>query len=562
MTRVTKSGLAMGKGGVAMTMDATNKMGTASTGAVGKLGKSGIAMTMDATRAAVSKGLEVGKGSVALTMDVAHKGLEVGKGSLALTMDVARKTQNMAMAAGSAVAGATVASVGLTKGLGGQGDKPPDARKDATWQSLIDDSDAAPIALTAAEREKLREIAIAEDEWEACPKWLWFPVSSTRQTWDLVMLVLVIYMSVLTPYRLAFESATSHWMMIELCVQAVFCLDVLANFNTPFLVNGQWRISRPAIAIKYFSSWFWVDFPSSLPIELIEHELHLGHGPTELLPMARILRLLRLIRLLRLLRIEHWLRLLETRLGVDLSGLRVLKTVVLMLFFCHLLACIFYAVGYAPLSHGEGDGSSHEPAGDGQQPDKTWVSAFDDGVLVSDPRPPPFHAYVIAFFWALGIVCGQNTNVTPESMADRYVAIACYLLGTFFLAYVIAVVTDQLREVVADPFNMAMDDVLKFMRFHRIDREGGESLGERIKAFYSSYYASRSMVDDKEIVGRLTPALRAEAMEHLLASTVHAFPLLQPQSRQSGIELYASFRSRTLLDERRRERHIRFQVAP
>lgn len=56
--------------------------------------------------------------------------------------------------------------------------------------------------------------------------------------------------------------------------------------------------------------------------------------------------------------------------------------------------------------------------------------------------------YVVAYLWAIGLVCGQNTNITPESMTDRAVSIVVYLLATLFFAYVIAVVTDQLAAYV------------------------------------------------------------------------------------------------------------------
>ena len=36
------------------------------------------------------------------------------------------------------------------------------------------------------------------------------------------------------------------------------------------LEDGQWVVHRPAIAANYLRGWFWVDFPSSLPVEIIE----------------------------------------------------------------------------------------------------------------------------------------------------------------------------------------------------------------------------------------------------------------------------------------------------
>ena len=51
---------------------------------------------------------------------------------------------------------------------------------------------------------------------------------------------------------------------------------------------------------------------------------------------------------------------------------------------------------------------------------------------VVEPDTPVFDAYIIAYLWAIGLVCGQNTNITPESMTDRVVSIFVYLFATLF----------------------------------------------------------------------------------------------------------------------------------
>lgn len=70
---------------------------------------------------------------------------------------------------------------------------------------------------------------------------------------------------------------------------------------------------------------------------------------------------------------------------------------------------------------------------------------------------------------------------------------------------------------VNDPRSKALDAVDKFARFHEFhksvdepdsaaERDSSANLSERIKSFYTSYYASRSMMDDAAIIGQLTCA--------------------------------------------------------
>ena len=64
---------------------------------------------------------------------------------------------------------------------------------------------------------------------------------------------------------------------------------------------------RGKIAQRYLSGWFWIDAPSSVPVELIEFFVH-DPEKTSTLRILRILRMFRLVRLLRLLKLEAMTR--------------------------------------------------------------------------------------------------------------------------------------------------------------------------------------------------------------------------------------------------------------
>ena len=49
-----------------------------------------------------------------------------------------------------------------------------------------------------------------------------------------------------------------------------FLVDVVLNFQSGFYNgDGDPVISRATIAKTYMKSWFWIDFPSSVPLDLI-----------------------------------------------------------------------------------------------------------------------------------------------------------------------------------------------------------------------------------------------------------------------------------------------------
>lgn len=142
---------------------------------------------------------------------------------------------------------------------------------------------------------------VPDDVHEAPPKnGVFLPIQPWKELWDLVVLVFILYSAVMVPFRICFDSpALGWWFWAEQLVTGAFLLDVCFNFNTAYMVDDRWVISRPQIALRYLQGWFWIDAPSSVPVELIDLLLE---GDNESLGMLRFLRLFRLLRLLRLLK--------------------------------------------------------------------------------------------------------------------------------------------------------------------------------------------------------------------------------------------------------------------
>jgi len=99
------------------------------------------------------------------------------------------------------------------------------------------------------------------------------PASNFRLRWDLLMLVLIMYNVIIIPVRICFEweavpSDFLFWM--ETSMDFTFLVDVVLNFQSGFYNgDGDPVISRATIAKTYMKSWFWIDFPSSVPLDLI-----------------------------------------------------------------------------------------------------------------------------------------------------------------------------------------------------------------------------------------------------------------------------------------------------
>lgn len=132
---------------------------------------------------------------------------------------------------------------------------------------------------------------------------IFLPTDPWKETWDVMILMLILYSAVAVPYRICFNAPAEGLVWYcEQFVTVAFILDVGFNFNTAFTDNDEtWVLDRTEITRRYLSTWFWIDFPSCVPVELLDYLLE---GSQSTMGLLRFLRMFRLIRLLRLLKVR------------------------------------------------------------------------------------------------------------------------------------------------------------------------------------------------------------------------------------------------------------------
>ena len=167
------------------------------------------------------------------------------------------------------------------------------------------------------------------------------PSDPWKEAWDLFILAFILYSAVMVPYRICFSStAEDFWFAFEQLVTLSFVVDVVFNFNTAYLEDERWVVHRGRIAVRYLQGWFWIDAPSSVPVELLDVFLE---GDSSNLAALRFLRLFRLLRLLRLLKLGEYIANIEVRFDLNLTFLRIVTMLVYLLFLAHILGCFWCA---------------------------------------------------------------------------------------------------------------------------------------------------------------------------------------------------------------------------
>ena len=107
--------------------------------------------------------------------------------------------------------------------------------------------------------------------------------SPFKAVWDWLILLLVIYTAIFTPYSAAFllndreeqkrrecGYSCSPLNVVDLIVDIMFIIDILINFRTTYVNQNEEVVSDPAkIAIHYFKGWFLIDMVAAIHFDLL-----------------------------------------------------------------------------------------------------------------------------------------------------------------------------------------------------------------------------------------------------------------------------------------------------
>eukprot|EP01045_Picozoa_sp_COSAG04_P006148 COSAG04_NODE_298_length_17490_cov_10.214249_13_plen_177_part_00 len=165
------------------------------------------------------------------------------------------------------------------------------------------------------------------------PNWIRDPDSAFSAMWDLLQVVLLLYVSITVPYRAALDVDVAFLSMtwwFDVVVDVYFIVDIVLNFRTSFIntTTDVRETSSRLIAKNYLKGWFAIDFISCIPVGHIafiieQNELEElgstadGTNSNSNLRSLKALRLLRLSKMLRLARLKRIMQKYENLMVVQ-----------------------------------------------------------------------------------------------------------------------------------------------------------------------------------------------------------------------------------------------------
>nr|XP_046260457.1 potassium voltage-gated channel subfamily H member 7 isoform X1 [Scatophagus argus] len=338
--------------------------------------------------------------------------------------------------------------------------------------------------------------------------------SPFKAVWDWLILLLVIYTAILTPYSAAFllndqeeqkrrecGYSCSPLNVVDLIVDIMFIIDILINFRTTYVNQNEEVVSDPAkIAIHYFKGWFLIDMVAAIPFDL----LIFGSGSDETTTLIGLLKTARLLRLVRVAR--------------KLDRYSEYGAAVLMLLMCifaliaHWLACIWYAIGNVEKPYLE-----HKIG---------WLDNL--GVSIgkrynySDPNSGPSikDKYVTALYFTFSSLTSVGFgNVSPNTNSEKIFSICVMLIGSLMYASIFGNVSAIIQRLYSGTarYHAQMLRVKEFIRFHQIPNP----LRQRLEEYFQHSWTYTNGIDMNTVLKGFPECLQADICLHLNRNLLH-----------------------------------------
>nr|XP_055039106.1 potassium voltage-gated channel subfamily H member 2 [Misgurnus anguillicaudatus] len=341
-------------------------------------------------------------------------------------------------------------------------------------------------------------------------KWTVLHYSPFKAVWDWLILLLVIYTAILTPYSAAFllnddqdvsvqtcGYSCSPLNVVDLIVDIMFIIDIVINFRTTYVNANDEVVSHPLrIAVHYFKGWFLIDMVAAIPFDLLIYRN--GDAEEVNAETTTLIGLLKTARLLRLVRVAR-----------KLDRYSEYGAAVLFLLMCtfaliaHWLACIWYAIGSV-----ERNGSIGWLHSLGDQLGKHYNSSIPgSGPSIKDK-------YVTALYFTFSSLTSVGFgNVSPNTNSEKIFSICVMLIGSLMYASIFGNVSAIIQRLYSGTarYHTQMLRVREFIRFHQIPNP----LRQRLEEYFQHAWSYTNGIDMNAVLKGFPECLQADICLHL-----------------------------------------------
>jgi CRP-like cAMP-binding protein len=353
--------------------------------------------------------------------------------------------------------------------------------------------------------------------------WLISPTSTVKAAWDVWILLLLVFLLLFLPIRLAFEPAgyealkvgTTH--MVDLFIDVCFLADIFVNFFTAYQNRfGHIVTDRSKIASRYVKSWFLLDVVSTFPFHMVIDDRSANIASLAKVPrLLKLIRLLRFLRLLKAYRFKQLMEAVEYSRHVHPSVFRIFKLLAYVLVFAHVGACFWYFLGEM------------------QETEEAWIHRhWNDGPSISDESG--MTKYITSMYWLLTTLTTIGYgDITPRTDSEMWFANLIMIMGTIFFAYTTASVSSILVTTDNDNSGLRekMSELRVFIRGFKLSPGLSKMLTQHMKTKWEKPTIN-SKQDWTELMRAMPPRIRTRVVKYVYSDLIKRSPLFSAYSQK------------------------------
>ncbi|CAD8206842.1 unnamed protein product [Paramecium pentaurelia] len=315
------------------------------------------------------------------------------------------------------------------------------------------------------------------------------PDGSIKMMWDLLCLGLVMYEMISIPLQISFEIDVS--VEFSRVSTGIFAFDILLNFNTGIFEDGLLKMNRNAIIKDYVQFWFWVDFTTTFPYDIILDESSHFIQSAKLLRLLKFLRFIKILKLLRLAKLKKIMDKFNEILQLNSILAAILtfgKLFLFVLFFAHLLGCIFHFTA--------------------QQEDKNnqWLGDLYNADW--------YIRYINSLYWGVTTMTTVGYgDISPLNPTERFLGIFLLLIACGGFAFTMNSIGFALQKISekSSQTKDKLSQVNKYMKKAKIP----ETLQNKIRKYLEYVWDRNGGVVLQQITGALSVDLSKELQEQV-----------------------------------------------
>lgn len=181
-------------------------------------------------------------------------------------------------------------------------------------------------------------------------KSLFFPSDIFTNVWDFIISIFILYVLIFMTFELSFtQEKYLFFVVFEYITTVIFIFDIFVNFNKVYFnEKNDFVVSRKTIACHYLKCWFWIDLIAAFPFFMLNS--YIDPTVAEALRGFKLLRIMTIFKLFRLFKLIKNLgnkfKNKEKVYEIKNNFQNLVINISLVILFCHLFACIFYAVPF------------------------------------------------------------------------------------------------------------------------------------------------------------------------------------------------------------------------